>query len=277
MHPYFGLYWPAILLFSYFAINRAESGRRTFRSSLRFANPKLLATGVSLFLVIAIFTWLTPQPGFQRDPFEGLRENGGFALTLGGTHLQLLPTNSPAVASALIYAVFITLIMLLAIKVFRRKKGLSERIIIAHLIPPLGLLALATLLSSLLSLISLANSYWILPRQWVASLALVPVALVWLLYEITASLHWRRVYMARVFAGVSIVFVIVLGTNRLWNQWQVSQSEITQFNEWRNSAALAEARDRPQPTTNEEWTILANNNVIVGGEVWPEIAAYYGY
>jgi uncharacterized PurR-regulated membrane protein YhhQ (DUF165 family) len=237
----------------------------------------LLATGVSLFLVIGIFTWLRPQPDFQRDPFEGLRENGGFAFTLGGTHLQLLPTNSPAVASVLIYAVFITLIVLLTVETFRRKKGQSEQMSIAHLISPLGLLALATLLSSLLSLISLANSYWILPRQWVASLALIPVALVWLVYEITASLRGRNIYMARVFAGISIALVIVLGTNRLWNQWQVTQSEITQFNEWRNSGALAEARDRPQSTTNEEWTILANNNVIVGGEVWPEIAAYYGY
>jgi len=153
----------------------------------------------------------------------------------------------------------------------------SETNGIKNLLPPLVLILLALVLSSVLSLISLSNSYWILPRQWVASLALVPIGLVWLLLEVTKSLRLTHNFLARMFAVASVALILTFGVNRLWNQWQVTQSEINQFNEWQASVVLDEARIKPQPATNEEWTILANNNVIVGGEVWPELAAYYGY
>jgi len=277
MHPYFALYWPALILFSYFTMNGRYSPKSGLHKFLVFANPALLIGGFSLVGLIGVATWLRPQPEFQRDPFEGLRDSGGFAATLAQTHLQLLPAMSPALSIAVLAALLISIVGILMASANRVAGKPSETNGVKNLLPPLVLILLALALSSVLSLISLSNSYWILPRQWVASLALVPVGLVWLLFEVTKSLRLTHNSLARIFAVASVALILTFGVNRLWNQLQVTQSEIIQFNEWQASAVLGKARTKPQPTTNEEWTILANNNVIVGGEVWPELAAYYGY
>lgn len=272
MHPYFLMYWVAIIIFSFYTNPAVKLSRdiTVLKEMFRFANPILVFTGSALGLTIGFFTWLREQPQFNRDPFEGLRTRGGFWQVLAETHLQFVPGPAPALA-VLLAVLLASFLAIFWANLFDKWLKMKQ------LLPPLALLILAIALSGALSAISLANSYWILPRQWVASLAIAPIACVWLAG--TAIRLLRQTKPA--FGGLSMFFValviVISSINRLFNQFGVHQDEIAQYNLLKSQNNISALRSFPPPTTNSEWIILGNNNVLYEGPVWPEVSRYYGY
>ena len=143
---------------------------------------------------------------------------------------------------------------------------------LTRLMPPLLLALSSLLISAILSWISYRHHYWILDRQWIASLALMPVAVVWYVAELSRIADQQRAGLSLLLAaGCMIVFCAEL---------KLSASEkISILRQDVNQHALATqelSSIAPVPTDNAGWVALANANIAAGGPVWPVFKKFYG-
>jgi hypothetical protein len=132
---------------------------------------------------------------------------------------------------------------------------------LTRLIPP-PLLALSSLvISAILSWISYRHHCWILDRQWIASLALMSIAVVWYMAELGRIAGRQR-------AGLSIL--LAAGCITIFGAaLKVSASEkiaILREDANRLSSAAVEPSSAV-PTDNAGWVALANANIAAGGPV----------
>jgi hypothetical protein len=143
------------------------------------------------------------------------------------------------------------------------------------LLSPLALIFGALLLSGVLSLMSYHAHYWILQRQWVASIALACVGTVWLC-AVGAELLPAR---ARRSAGIAVAIfaafraeAAVVAQFQRTDTWHAEQSTIA-LNA--GHVSLDQLRPAGDEAANAEWVALANQNVLVGGPVWPIFQRFY--
>ncbi|NEP54299.1 MAG: hypothetical protein F6K65_38145 [Moorea sp. SIO3C2] len=146
-------------------------------------------------------------------------------------------------------------------------------------------------ISIVLSYVSFRSNYWILKRQWVASISLVPLAFVWLGYKI--SKIFAKINIILAFSWIMLCFTpIVLQFHkvaisnsqalreRLDQISVISKEEQNNF-EYLESLEYFETPKNLQnqnvDDSNQYWVSLANKNIQQGGKVWKGFRGFYGH
>lgn len=269
IHPYFALYWPAVCLVAY--VHRQARTREAFSlgSLIRFANPGLVALGAGLYLLLAALTWLRAQPQFSFDPFEWLhRQHGALAQFTNYSHTQFLHGHYRAAA------VFTIVTVVGAVALPAPMRGCRRA-----LWAPAVLMLLAVAVSLLLGWISYVSDYWILARQWIGSVALLAIGLVWFWAE--AARIWSRVAPPIGLAVCLAAGLLVSGQAMTAHRERLSALQAHLAHP--RAAALPGNCEPPAafgPTGpsidawNDRLVALANRNVTCGGPVWPVFRSY---
>jgi hypothetical protein len=144
---------------------------------------------------------------------------------------------------------------------------------------PSSLLVVAFAVTGLLIVLSISFSYWVLSRQWVASMALATLASVWLLASVTKTHTFES---SRILRGVITVIVVlltlpvtILNLEGKVKELQTQEALVHNFPE--DLIAL-----RFDPISQRELWLssgllqTARLNIASGGPVWPVIACLYG-
>lgn len=258
-HPYFLVYWLFVCSFSYF--HRVLQDRETLRWSvfIHHCDPLLSILGIMAYFVLGYLTWMPHLIHFNFDPFEYLKHPLKPFLQ---AHLAFLWTR---LAKLLFLAVTgLTGIGLFLIPTLRQYRKLF--------LSPIMLLSVSFGISALLSYVAYRQNYWILQRQWVASVALAVAASTWFAYLFSTLLP-------RKFALIwSLVLFGLIG----FSSFRIASEKISHFYAAQpNPTQTVRAAEPPfnlTPTTNEQWVLLANLNSASGGPVWPVFRLFYkGY
>jgi hypothetical protein len=242
MMPYYVLYLPVIALTA-FMIDRVGGEKPQF---WKFINLPLHITSVILGTAISAFTWLRGSPEFSRDPW----------LIIG-------PLIDSLTAPQLIGIIFLG-----ALIVFTLWQGLihsTDRVTLEKQLVAAALLILVLIaMSILLAALSLAQSYWILPRQFIASQAIITVAVVWMLGS--ALLANPRRYKGT-FAAI-FTLGISLGAAR------ATISQVDSLRDWENNGYPLAGNPGDGAFLGIE-VGPANQNAVDGGPVRPGFTVFY--
>jgi hypothetical protein len=260
-HAFFILYLLTIaMVFSLF--NRDSNQQISFLSNVwKVVNGKVLL--VAIFIVSLVnFPWIrrfgqNSPTGY--DPFQYTRSEGGFASVWIDLHFQFVPF--PSELALIAAAVVIVLSIGLLIFYFRTKKDFldvywSSGFIVALLIIPL-----------LLSVAAIVGGYQIIPRQWLASLALMPVAFVWLSASVYLMAVSRKRWIGYGFFAILLCSVLAMSAYR--SQAQVNglmgyQSIKTQYVLKWAGITEKQARDLKSEIGWEVWNV----NAYLDRRVW---------
>lgn len=242
MMPYYLLYLPVITITAY-QIARLNSEKPRL---IAFINVPVQITSIVLGVTISAFTWLRGSPTFSRDPW-----------------LIIRPLMDSVTAPQLIGLIFLG-----ALIVFTLWQGLVHATDRARLEKQLAagtlLILVMIAMSILFAALSLSQSYWILPRQFIASQAIITVAVVWMLAgALLANPKRYKVAVAAVFA-----IGIALGAGR------ATVNQIDSLQDWENNGYPVEGNPGDQGFQGMD-IAAANQNVIDGGAVRPEFTVIY--
>jgi hypothetical protein len=137
-------------------------------------------------------------------------------------------------------------------------------------------LALATAL--IVTSASILADFWVFPRQWIASQALVLAALPWLASQLlTGGKSAERA--APILLTLSAL--LLLPTILITGAWKASQIREWVTNHAKSEyASLTEDQlrnllDGGETPPNRVWTEFAEANLIRNGPVWPTLGRYY--
>ena len=269
MHPYFAIYWPAVCLVGYVHHRTATGEGFSVVSLMRFANPGLVAVGAGLYFLLGTLTWLRDQPHFGFDPYEWLNLHGPFANFTDYSHTQFL-------AGSYGMAIGLTgLVVLGALALPARLRGDART-----LVAPSLLILLSVGLSLLLGWISCLAGYWILPRQWVGSVALVAVGIIWLWGE--AARIWSRLtpLLGATIAALALLIVSgqALNIHRVkLNELRAYLAEPTPPRDVADCVPPAHLNVSTLANDERNRVVveLANRNIACGGPVWTVFREYY--
>jgi hypothetical protein len=153
---------------------------------------------MAIYGTVGAMTWIRGAPMLNFDPFQWVHRDVLVRQFLDYSHLSFIfdfetPTSQLWLGPRRV-VLYAMAAFVLALTFLPRRRRPEVR----RLVPPL-LLALSSLvISAVLSWISYRHHYWILDRQWVASLALMPIAVVWYMGELGRIADQQR-------AGVSVL------------------------------------------------------------------------
>lgn len=246
-HPYFPLY-AAVL----WGVGLAATGewRSARRAAAHLGVPAAVA-GAVVALAGGLSTWMMHRLTRTYDPWLEIgRGRDALAAALAGLadlpSAALGPWAGGAVVALLVLAAF-------------RSGDRAAR-------TAAGVVAVAGVLSAVVSAVSWRASYVIFPRQWVASAVLVAVALPLLVRSAAGGLPRRAG------SGVTLLFALLLA----WRAGLAAAGHIRGY-----AHALADYR---MPAVNrslaglepgDRWIALANENTRRGGPVWVIFRKYY--
>ncbi|GGJ01773.1 hypothetical protein GCM10011320_05740 [Neoroseomonas lacus] len=269
IHPYFAVYWPAVCLVAYVHRVATTEEAVSLRGLILFSRPWLVALGAGLYLLLAAITWLRGHPVFSYDPFQWLWAVGPLTHFTDYSHTQFLDGRYLKAAAFTLIAVAGALLLPI------RLRGA-----VGALCAPILLMLLSIGISLLLSWISYRANYWILPRQWVGSVALFAVGVVWLWAE--AAKIWSRLSPLLSLTAAAIAVSLVFG-----QAFQIHRLRVAELRARLAEPSLALSASDCTPVTrldtsamtndqrNDAFVALANRNVACGGRVWPVFRAYY--
>ena len=242
MMPYYVLYLPVIALTA-FMIARVNGEKPQF---WKFINLPIQITSVILGTTISAFTWLRGSPEFSRDPW-----------------LIIRPLVDSVTAPQLIGIIFLG-----ALIIFTLWQGLihsTDRVALEKQLVAATLLILVMIAMSILfAALSLSQSYWILPRQFVASQAIITVAVVWMLGS--ALLANPRRYKS----AIAAIFAIGIGLGAA----RATVNQIDALRDWENNGYPVAGNPGDGAFQGIE-VGPANQNAIDGGPVRPEFTVIY--
>jgi len=269
-HPYFALYWPVLLLFALLV-------QQQWSALVRFANPVLVVTGTVIYFAIGVLTWLRGSARREDlDPYFWLQDSVWLSISA-----QL--TQAIFVERLLVVLVGALLIIGLLLSI---RKASEVRELASQWWPPVVLLAVAFVTSLVLAAVSIQQGFWVIPRQWVGSIGLSSVAIIWLF-----SLVLRRARLVRgrnigiVMTGMFGFVVIfasvgpVLGQFNQLQGWDTARREtqLVEVPAQRDLDAELErvAAGQRAALSEDEWINFSNANVLRGGKVWSGFSDYY--
>ena len=232
MMPYYLIYLPVIAATTFFLSGQP----RSLKSFIAFINLPLQITSGVLGVGIGALTWLRGSPTFQRDPWliiNPLIDSLTVVHVLGG-------------------------VILLALIVITIRYGRTDPRGPVILFVVMGALAL------LFALLSLVQSYWILPRQFVASQAIMTIAVVW---GVGLALKASPQTPKRILSGIFAI-LILFGAGRATAQ------QVENLLDWENNGFPA-AGNPGDAAFHGIDVGPANQNVSEGGPVWPELTVFY--
>ncbi len=140
------------------------------------------------------------------------------------------------------------------------------------LIPPCLLVWIAILSSVYVSWESFMHHYWILPRQWVASLALIPIAFIWSCAELTDLISRVSTVARWLIPVLCLSLIAICAYPQAANQ---SHSFLAAILNRSSSGEFVPPLRSALPGDNDGWVALANRNVDSGGPVSPVFKFFY--
>jgi hypothetical protein len=264
IHPYFAFYWLSLYVFGFLVAVYEKRAAFSWKSAISHLNLPLSVIGSVIYFGIGFATWMVHQQKQHYDPFQWVSRAHFYGTFVGSAHFQFLGELGRS------WLLFISILCLLHFCLNAEAKTLSKR-----LLPPYLLIWVAMLLSAYVSWVSFKHHYWILPRQWVASLALIPVAFIWLCAELT-NLISRVSTVSRWL--IPVLCLAVIAYNSYPQTIDQSHSFLTAIlNRHSSEHFVAPLPDALRgPGHNDEWVALANQNVESGGPVSPFFQRFYG-
>lgn len=257
-HPYFALYWPVLLLFAWFLAKRPPF--------LRFVNPLLVIIGAIVYIGIAMQTWLRGVAPADLDPYYWLGDPLWRAIVAQSFEFVYVQRWLELIAVVVLAALFVVAVA-----------STSWRHTLQAAAPAVVLVVLALALAAVLSWISVRQGFWVIPRQWIASIALVPLALIWLTSALARLASAKQPWLSHAFVGVlfGIAVLAAVAPTQLRTQqlYEWSSRVLPPSTGLRDELADRVAAD--DYPTEEEWVAYAQGNIDEGGPVWPEFAWYY--
>jgi hypothetical protein len=185
-HGYFIGYLIALAGFFYFADVYLGESKLNFRQFFKWTNPWLISTAIFVALLVrGVSAIRVGSPDlFTRDQqWDFIRPYGGLINVWVDNHLQFLPLPQSAASTILIaFALASALVFAWSVR----------NTYLRPLFVALAYMWLALFLTLGLVLVSWVTGYQILNRQWVASLAITPVAFTWICAEISRLLSGAR-------------------------------------------------------------------------------------
>ncbi len=242
MMPYYVLYLPVITLTAYL-IAKVNGEKPQFT---KFINLPLQVTSVILGTGISAFTWLRGSPSFNRDPW-----------------LTIRPLMDSLTAPQLMGIIFIGALIVFTLwqgLIHAADRAKLEKQLVASSLLILVMLAMSILFAAL----SLSQSYWILPRQFVASQAIITVAVVWMLGN--ALLANPRRYKTAIAALFAIGITLAAA--------RATVNQINSLLDWETHGYPVAGK--PEDAVFYQMDVgPANQNAIDGGPVRPEFTVIY--
>ncbi len=277
MHPYFPVYWAAMICLG-FVLAGIEGGVRfTFRDVTRFCDLRLVAAGLAVFGIVGALTWMGRGTALDLDPFQWVKRENFIVTMIDWTHLGFIfdfRTRPGAAANPRYVVLTLMLVSVLAYPLAAR----CWRPVILALLPPVALAFGALAISGFLSWISYRHHYWILERQWIASIALMPIAVVWYVAELGRRLDRLR-------GGASISLAVGCLVFLACSFVQIVPRKLSGIHDDLNKSPAARVSGSPgteieapprDPAGNDRWVALANANIAGGGPVWSVFRKFYG-
>jgi hypothetical protein len=270
-HPYIIFYAFAISIL--FSIAHPKQGLLAARENVsiffKSLNPALLITIGTIWLVLFIATWGRQPKFIGVDPFFW-QNRGNMRIIFSEAHFVMLPTPYLGLAVA------VALVLIPTVSIMTASH--SSTVFPQALIRPTLLVVLGLLLSVFLILTSYFSGFWILSRQWVASMAMVVLGFTWYLaclgnYLRDRSKAWSLTYSV-------LVLILAAGTfsERAYQQTKKLNDYAVQYLALEEEAAGTKRSNfnlTPQNATSPEAVHWANINILSGGPVWPEFRALY--
>lgn len=267
MHPYFSIYWLAITIFGLWVSWFNDGMRLTPSNIAKYLNLPLCVVGTFIYLTLASQTWLTGSPVFDRDPFQFMPQSDLFYLFVWH-HSTFLGPNRGGEKFLIVSLIMLVIFTFLPMK-FKN--------LVRPVIPPIILIYIALSLSALLSFLSYYQNYWILTRQWVASIALVAVGSTWFI-AVSTTIFVKVLPNKKNKLAHFLIFILLFfycwqlnlpKTKMLWD-------ELTRYF---STVAINPRNGFPErincPISPDTWVELANRNLAEGTPVWKIFKFYY--
>jgi hypothetical protein len=263
MHPYFPGYWAAVICIGFTTALIEGRCHLVARDLLRFCDFRLIVAGMASYGIVGAMTWMRGGPTLSFDPFQWIHRDALVPEFLDYSHLSFIfdfatPADRLWVGPRRI-VLYVMAALVLAYPLLPHRWRLEQR----RLVPPL-LLALSSLaISAAVSWISYRHHYWILDRQWIASLALMPIAVVWYMGELGRIADQQRAGLSLLLAaGCTALFCAEL-TLSASQKISILRQDVN-----RHAIATPELSSTARvPTDNDGWVALANANIAAGGPV----------
>jgi hypothetical protein len=264
MHPYFSVYWAVLWAFAYWHHCYSGNFKIGIRSLLLHLNVPLLISGTALFFLLGAATWLRPGPEFSLDPFQWIANDGYWKTFFDISQFQFLRPGGDV----------LTILVLASLLAFT---FLNSRIksYLKPAIAPLVLIIVMLAVTLLLTYLSMYRDYWILPRQWVASIGLVAIGFVWMVAEVSRvlSIRYKKIAAVACFSLFAYVVYLLMPSSVATYK---NLEHVLFFKDDAASYTPDYLSGHAVPTSNDEWVALAKANIEMGGAVWPVFREFYG-
>lgn len=262
MHPYFILYWFAVCLFSLWSKWFNNKEELNVKQIAKFINMPLVCTGIVLTLSLGSLTWLrTRTEIFKFDPFQWITQTLWAEFT-AFSHFAFISNARIIILMAVICP--------LSYLVLSRE----NKKIIKEFVEPTILIVGALFISLILAFISYTQSYWILPRQWVASQGIVVLGFSWVIGIVIKKIEKFNKVIATVLGIIIIGCLIGEQETKIKNKINETMQNIKNNNSFIKNDIM-NTGNIIIPTSNDEWVMLARRNINEGGKVWPVFRKYY--
>lgn len=278
-HPYVALYWPMALIFGLVTNARAwfdlpADHRRTPLKILNFANPVLVLVGTLLYVAIAGSTWARGRATAFVNPFNFLPGPLPVEIAIQNLYVFRNPIVLGVVGSLLAAIALVWVYLARTSDAPGKAGGLHNLWVVWR--GPLLLAGLAYAAALLISLSSILADFWIFPRQWIASVALVALAGFWGVWATiqsigTDSRTWGAV--ASALATAAVLTLAVVGSAQ--QLAQVSESWARSLYVTPTREDLVTVLDAGRVLSDPDWMEFAQANADQGGSIWPEMWIYY--
>jgi hypothetical protein len=272
MHPYFPGYWAAMICLGFLLALVEGQVRIAAHDILRFCDARLVVLGLAVYCMVGTLTWMRGATALDLDPFQWIHRDQLVAAAIDWTHLAFIydfGTSRHHATNPRLITLFLMIASVLAYPLLPQRLRAS----VLALLPPVVLAVGALVISAVLSWMSYRQHYWILGRQWIASVALMPFAVIWYVAEVGRQFdQWRRWSSTALALGCLIVLACSLANI-------VPQKVVELRHDIQNSStpqAMTGDQQPPKPLNNDQWVALANTNIADGGPVWSVFRQYYG-
>lgn len=252
-HPYFAVYLPLIVVFCWFAFGQSWVATAASSSPLRafakFVNPALLTVAGVTYVALAWGTWLQGSATkIDLDPYLFLTDplwKSILAQLFQFAYVSRFVTGASAVALAVV--------LVLA----ARNRGIKN--LVLSIWPPVALMALSFAAAFAISLVSLSQAFWIIPRQWIGSIALATIAAIWLVVAVVQLLPGGS--LRTLVTGFFVLLVVTSAAA----PFQAALSSIQEFD---NLPPMPESR-------LAELIALRESGIFPADQVWIDAAQGY--
>jgi hypothetical protein len=204
-------------------------------------------------------------PGKAFDPFKWVGQDIYLPVFFNHSHFEFIRPLGGVLITGAIF------LLLASYWFYSDANKLKYR----SLVPPAALIAGALSVTILLSLISFYRDYWILQRQWVASMALVTIGVIWLAAEVSQVLSRVRPKIGRGIYPVVLFYVLIMLYPSLQENYHRLNDYISESSEYADGVPVPPGPN-DLPKSNGDWVALAASNIEAGGKVWPVFRIYYG-